>query len=181
MITLTLESQEFYDDETNTFRQTESKTVDFEYSLLGVSRWEAKWKIPFLNSNLDITDPRFLDFLTMMAINRPIEVDELTDDAIHKLVEYISDPQTATTFRDQNDNTYAHSTKAYTSEEIYAIMFLNGVPIELESKNLSRLLVILKIISIYNNPDKKKMSQQDIIEQNRRLNEERKKKYQTKG
>ena len=59
-------------------------------------------------------------------------------------------------------------------------MFMNQIPIEFENRNLNRLLVVLRVISNYNQP-KEKMSHDDVINQNRQLNEERKRKYGTKG
>lgn len=181
MITIEFKPQELYNEETSEFITTSKKEVTFEYSLASVAKWESKWKRPFLNSELRTDDLSTLDFFTMMAIDEELMLEELTDDICSKLINYINDPQTATTFSMHSINSESSSAKVYTSEEIYAIMFLNGVPIELENINLRRLLVILKIISIYNNPDQKKMSKQEIISQNRKLNEERKKQYNTRG
>ena len=70
--------------------------------------------------------------------------------------------------------------KIYTAEEIYGLMFMSQIPLEIENRNLNRLLIVLRVISDYNQP-KKKMDTHDIYQQNRKLNEERKKQLGTKG
>lgn len=70
--------------------------------------------------------------------------------------------------------------KIYTAEEIYGLMFMSQIPLEFENRNLNRLLIVLRVISDYNQP-KKKMDTHDIYQQNRKLNEERKKQLGTKG
>lgn len=179
MITIQFEPVEYYDDDTNTFQNTDAKTVDFEYSLIALARWEAKWKIPFLSSRFTGTDVRLLDFYLCMSLDRGLTVDYLTKPVCEILSSYIEDPQTATTFSNQNGNNNG-STKVYTSEQLYALMCMNGIPIEFEERNLNRLLIMLRVISVYSNPPQK-MSKQDILRQNASLNEERKKKYSTRG
>ena len=142
--------------------------------------WEAKWRKPFLKGEYDMFELR--DFFHMMAID-PVEIKFLTSGVMEKLSDYIGSTQTATTFsrpsNNQNGNNF-NIGKIYTAEEIYGLMFMNQIPIEFEHRNLNRLLVVLKVISNYNKP-KEKMSRDDILAQNRRLNEERKRKYGTKG
>ena len=93
---------------------------------------------------------------------------------------YISDTPTATTFNSQNESNLGGPSKIYTSEEIYAMMFMNGVPLEYEHRNLNKLLVVLRVISVYSSP-KEKMPQREVIKQNTDLNEQRKKMYNTRG
>lgn len=179
MITLNLNAIEYYDDNINEFINLPSKTVNFEYSLFAVSKWESKWKIPFLTSRFKGNDPKLIDFYLAMCDDPTLNSDYINKSVADTLSKYIADPQTATTFTSQNDN-IPTKTKIFTAEEIYAIMCMNHVPIEFEHRNLNTLLVILRIISVYNNPPKK-MSRTEVLSQNRRLNEERKKKYNTRG
>lgn len=180
MIVLYIEPMEFYNEDTNEFESYDDLTVKFEYSLASVAEWEAKWAIPYLNTELAITDPKFIDFCLCMALDKTLKPEQITTTTALTLYEYTRNTQTATTFRESLQNSEAKSGKVYSSEEIYALMFMNSVPIELENINLNRLLVILKIISIYANPPKK-MSRQEVLSQNRSLNEQRKKQYNTRG
>lgn len=179
MITIRFTDTEYYNEETNEFINLESKTVDFEYSLLAVAKWEAKYKLPFLNTRLDTLDAKLIDFYLFMSNDPTLTEDYINESTATLLSRYISDSQTATTFHSQNDDK-SKSSKIYTSEELYALMFMNGVPLEFENRNLNRLLTTLRIISAYNAPPKK-MSKEDILRQNRELNAQRRKQYNTRG
>jgi hypothetical protein len=52
---------------------------------------------------------------------------------------------------------------------------------ECEKWHLNRLMTLIQVCCIENNPNKKKMSKQAIYSQNRELNALRKAKYHTKG
>ena len=180
MIEIDLGTLEYYDEESNEFQYETGGTVQFEYSLKAMYEWEAKWGKAFLRG--EYTTNELKDFFLRMALS-PVDGKFLTHEVMEELSAYLADKNTATTFSEvpnsQNGNK-SNIGKVYTSEEIYALMFMNQIPIELEHRNLNRLLVILRIISDYSQP-KKKMTTTDVYEQNRRLNEERKKKYGTKG
>lgn len=180
VIEIDLGTMEYYDEERNEFVYEEGGVVRFEYSLKAVYDWEAKWKQPFLKSHH--SSEEIEDFYLTMAID-PIDPKFMTRGTMELLSSYIESTSTATTFASRQTNQNGNNLgigKVYTAEEIYGLMFLNNIPLEFETRNLNRLLVILRVISNYNRP-KEKMSQSDIYEQNRRLNEERKAKYGTKG
>ena len=178
---MNLGNTEYYDDNTNRFVYDEGVVVRFEYSLKVLYEWESKWRKPFLKG--EHTEQELVDFYKSMALD-PIEDKHLTMDAMRDLADYIKDTDTATTFssneNDQNGNNLTKKPKIYTAEELYALMFSAGVPIDFENRNLNRLLIILKIIGSYNNPPKK-MSKQDILKQNTSLNAQRKAQMKTKG
>lgn len=178
MISIDLGTIEYYDEQTNEFVYEDCGVVDFEYSLKVVYDWEFKWRKPFLKG--DLNEEELMDFYHMMA-TKPISRDALTYDVIKKLYNYIKDPSTATTFKSsQNGNKSSSKGKIYTAEEIYALMAMQNVPLEFENRNLNRLMAILRIISVYNEPDKK-MSKADIYKQNAQLNAERKRMLKSKG
>ena len=180
VIEIDLGTLEYYDEESNEFQYKTGGIVQFEYSLKAMYEWEAKWGKAFLRG--DYTTNELRDFFLRMALS-PVDGKFLTHEVMEELSAYLADKNTATTFSElpssQNENK-SNISKVYTSEEIYALMFMNQIPIELEHRNLNRLLVILRVISDYSQP-KKKMTTTDVYDQNRRLNEERKKKYGTKG
>ena len=72
MIVLYIEPMEFYNEDTNEFESYDDLTVKFEYSLASVAEWEAKWAIPYLNTELAITDPKFIDFCLCMALDKTL-------------------------------------------------------------------------------------------------------------
>lgn len=179
MITINLGSLEYYDDSSNQFIYEEGGIVRFEYTLKVVYEWESRWKKPFLKGEL--TEEELIDFYMTMAMD-PLDEKFLTNDVMQILADYIKDTNTATTFSTPKtiDGGVVTKPKIYTAEEIYALMFSAGVPIEFENRNLNRLLVVLRIIGNYNNPPKK-MSKQDILKQNASLNAQRKAQMKTRG
>lgn len=181
MITIELGNKEYYDSSKNEFVYDVGGIVRFEYSLKVIYEWESKWLKPFLKG--ETTEQEMLDFYMTMALD-PIEEKYLTPDVIQTLADYIKATNTATTFSGtderQNGNKLTNKSKIYTAEELYALMFSAGVSIDFETRNLNRLMVILRIIGSYNNPPKK-MSKQDILKQNTSINAQRKAQLKTKG
>lgn len=179
MITIDLGTREYYDDLENKFVYEDGGSVRFEYSLKALYEWEAKWLKSFLKG--DLTNEELIDFYMTMALD-PIEKRFINEDVKDQLYEYIKESHSATTFSShegQNGNKTLNG-KILTSEELYALMIMAGVPIEFENRNLNRLLIVLRVISAYNAPPKK-MDKSDIYKQNAQLNAARKKQYQTKG
>lgn len=181
MISINLGTIEIYDGDSNEFVYEEGGIVRFEYTLKVVYDWEAKWRKPFLKGGL--TEEETVDFYMRMALD-PIKEAFITGETMMILSEYVKDSNTATTFSEggeQNSTQVNRMGKSYTAEEIYALMFIAQVPMEWENRNLNRLMAVLRIISVYNNPDKKKMSEADILRQNRELNAQRRAQYGTRG
>lgn len=179
MITITFPKVEYYNDSENLFEELPETKASFEYSLKAIMEWESRWKVPYMATQMTIDDPRLIDFLKCMCVEEDLHMLRFVPEIVSVLVEYINDSHTATAFN-SSQNGPERPSKTYTAEEIYAIMFMNQIPLELETRNLNNLLVILRIISIYNNPPKK-MSRQEILSQNARLNAERRAKLGTKG
>lgn len=182
MIEIKLNDIEYFDPEENEFRYIKGDIIRFEYSLKAIYEWEAKWKKPFLKeSKTPHTDEEILDFCHMMALD-PVNKSLITSSVVKKLNNYMSDKNTATIFTTSGNNSGSStgSSKTYTSEEIYALMFEAGIPLEFENRNVNRLLIMLKIISLRNRPSKR-MSRSEVLSQNARINAQRKAKYKTKG
>lgn len=178
MLKLDLGTMEYYDSEKTEFVYENGGIVRFEYSLKAVYEWEGRWKKPFLKGELTYVE--MIDFYKLMALDE-FDVKFLNDEVIHSISEYILDTNTATKFSDiQTSNTTVKSNKIHTSEEIYAMMFASGISLEFENRNLNRLLTILRVISVQNNPPKK-MSKEDVLKQNVNLNRQRKEQMKTKG
>lgn len=178
MYTIQFDKIETYDD-INGFGILEGKTANFEYSLLAVSKWEAKWGVPYLSTEFKADDKRLLDLYKYMS-DTDLDDEYFTKPVMIELSEYINSSQTATRFYSQNGNKNQKSGKVYTAEEIYALMFMNHIPIAFENRNLNNLLIILKIISLYSEPPEK-MSKHEVLRQNANLNEQRRKMYNTRG
>jgi hypothetical protein len=182
MLQLEIPGGEFFNDETQEFVKTKPQKLLLEHSLLSVSKWESKWKKPFF-SKQSKTPEEYIDYIRCMTINSnvdPLAYDNISVAHFRKIMEYIDDPHTATTF----SNRYGRKSKrarTITSELLYFWMFANGIPKECEKWHLNRLMTLIRIFSIENDPDAKKMSRSAIYQQNRELNEARRAKYHTSG
>ena len=103
--------------------------------------------------------------------------ENLTNDNINTVSEYISAPMTATWF---SDNTQDKSNKIITSEIIYFYMISYNIPFECQKWHLNRLLTLIRVCDNHNQP-KKKMSKAEIINRNRNLNAIRRQQLNSKG
>ena len=175
---------EGWDDRKQEFVQLkEVKPIDLEleHSLISVSKWEAKWHVPFISKE-NHTEEQTLDYIKCMTINRnvPDEVyDLLTAPDIKRISEYISDPMTATKISEGPGSGRSH--EIITNEVIYAWMTLLNIPFDPGQRwHLNHLLTLINVVNAKNTPPKK-MSRDEIIRRNKALNEARKKKYNTKG
>ena len=185
MLELHIKGKEFWNSKTNEFEITRDQTICLEHSLVSLSKWESKYKKPFLSS--DKTNDEIIDYIKFMTITQNVDpkiYNSLNKDELNKINSYIADPMTATWFSDNKKQATGtpvkRSTEKITSELIYYWMVASNVPKECENWHINRLLTLLRICSIKNTPPKK-MSRRDIMSRNRALNEARKKQLHTSG
>jgi len=186
MLSIDIPEIEIYDREKQEFQIIKPQHLVLEHSLISVSKWEAKWKKPFLSST-DKTVEMMYDYIRYMTVNKNVDdriYTYLPPDISQKISEYIEDPMTATTFSsDRKTPTHVpakyQKTKIVTSEEIYYQMFSLQIPIECEKWHLNRLLTLLRIFNVKNNP--KKMTKAEIMRQNTAINKARRAKYHSRG
>lgn len=179
MLTIEISSGELWDEVNEQFIKTKPMTITLEHSLVSLSKWESKWHIPFIG-NKDLTDEMVLDYIKMMTTtkNVPDEIYlQLTSADFEKINAYIEDPMTATTFRNEGPAT---SNQIVTSEIIYWQMIACQIPMECQRWHLNRLLCLIKVCSLKNNPGKK-MSKNEIMSRNRELNAQRRAALNSKG
>jgi len=184
MLHIKVDGNEFFNEDTQEFIQVKPQELTMEHSLLSVSKWEAIWKKPFL-SNENKTKEEYISYFKCMTINSnvdPLVYDCLTVKQIARIKNYIDDPHTATTINDARiQKTAPKRARVITSELIYAWMIANNIYKDCEKWHLSRLMTLIRVCSIENNPNKKKMGKKDIYRQNRELNAARRAKYHTHG
>lgn len=179
MLKITTPKRELYNEDLNEFITIKPYTLQLEHSLVSLSKWESKWNKPFLSKE-DKTRAETLDYIRCMTItqNVPDEVyNYLSNENIDAVNRYISAPMTATTFSDRNTKT---NRSIITAEIIYYWMFSFGIPMECQKWHLNRLLTLIRVFDIKNNPPKK-MSASELKARNTKLNALRKKQLGTKG
>ena len=184
MLRITVPAREFYNEELGEFFEVKEQTLTMEHSLISLSKWEAKWKKPYLTKDKK-TNEEILDYFRCMTITPnvdPLVYRSLTEDNLKEIAAYIEDPMTATTFRKGNEQTGPVGKKEIiTSEILYYYMIAQNIPPEYEKWHLNRLMTLIKVCAIKNNPKQKKMTKSQIYSQNRALNAARRRQYNTRG
>ena len=179
MLFITVPSVEMFDDKTNRFYKTKSQDLRLEHSLVSISKWEAKWQKPFLSKD-DKTIEETLDYIRCMTLTQNVPPDvytRLTESNIEEISKYINASMTATTFSNKN---MKPNREIITSEVIYYWMLAFNIPFECQKWHLNRLVTLINICKIKNQPAKS-MSKRDIMARNKALNAQRKAQLQTKG
>lgn len=185
MLEINIPDLECYDYKKEEFLTFTGKKYKFEHSLVSLSKWEEKWRKPFLSvlSNKMSAEELF-SYIKFMCITR-VEDDRFFDclpaNIIKQIISYMNDPCTATTFQHYGTKEGKNNGKSVTSEELYYLMFTYGIPMECEKWNLNRLLALIEIFNIKNDTSNSKLSKKETAQMYKSLNDIRKAKYHTNG
>ena len=180
MLRITIPAVEQWDEQKQEFITTKEQTLSLEHSLVSLSKWESKWCKAFLSKN-EKSFEETLDYIKFMTLTQNVDSEVynyLTNGNISEINEYIEAPMTATYFSDEK--TSKTSREQVTAELIYYWMIALNIPFECQKWHLNRLLTLIKVCNIKNQPPKKR-SKKDIMSRNAALNAARKKQLNTKG
>lgn len=178
--------QECYDPVENRFYATKDTILTLEHSLVSISKWESKWKIPFMQLKQGMTKPQFESYVKCMTLTQnvdPVVYSTLTDGNYEAISRYISDPMSATTINEKNlpKQGPGSAGRVVTSELVYYWMAALQIPFDPCQKwHFNRLMNLIRIGSIEQQPPKK-MSKRDVMSQNKSLNAARRAKLHSKG
>lgn len=183
MLQLTIPSQELYDEKTQQFVYTKEYSLRLEHSLVSISKWESKWCKPFLSSDTK-TDEQTIDYVKCMTITQNVPAEAykyLTRENLEEISKYIESPMSATWFSNtEAEGAAKKSREVITSELVYYWMISMQIPVEFQTWHLNRLLTLIKICSIKNQPEKK-MTKNQIMNRNAQLNAQRRKAMNSRG
>lgn len=185
MIEVHLPESEVYDEVAGVFMQLPEINLRFEHNLVSVSKWEATWHKPFIDSK-DKTFEETLSYLAAMDLDGEKELSvysRLSPKDLNAVLEYIDAPMTATTFTEVPGSAggpRGGSGEYVTSELIYYWMISLQIPMECQYWHLKRLLTLIKVVNLKNQP-KKKMSRTEALNQQRALNAKRRAQMGTRG
>ena len=183
MLKIVIPGEEYYDEEKNKILRVGDTELHLEHSLDSLSKWETKWEKPFLQESDEKTPEMILDYIREMTLNDvPSSAYlRLTDENINEINEYINAKRTATWFT-ENDKIGGrrHGSEIITSELIYYWLVALTIPFEVEKWHLNRLLTLVKICNIKNQPDKK-ANPKTAAASRQALNRSRRLKHGTKG
>ena len=179
MLAITIPSIELFDERTQEFVITKEYKLQLEHSLVSIAKWEAKWHKPFL-VKAERSSEEILDYIRCMTITQNIPDDAfkyLTNENIIAINNYIESPMTATVFGKQEKS---GSKEIMTTEMIYYYMIACGIPFECQKWHFNRLITLINICNIKSQPPVK-MNKRDLTARNKRLNQERRQRMNTKG
>jgi hypothetical protein len=179
MLKITLPSVELFDEKSGEFINTKEQELQLEHSLVSLSKWESKWEKPFLTKT-DKTTEETIDYVRAMTLTQNVDPRvyyQVNRSILDEIADYINAPMTATKIRQDKKVT---NREIITSEIIYYWMVSFNIPFECQKWHLNRLLTLINVCSIKNQPEKK-MSKAEMYKRNRALNDARKAKLGTKG
>lgn len=182
MLPITIPAGEFFDNETQTFIYTKKQELLLEHSLVSLSKWESKWKKPFLKKDYKMTREETRDYIRCMTITQNVDPNvykAITNDIIDKVSEYIEDSMTATWFKEEK--TKKANNEVVTAEVIYWWMITLNIPFKCEKWHLNRLLTQIRVCEAKNNAPQKKTNQREWASERRAINAARRKRLGTKG
>ena len=180
MLSITIPANnELWDEKNKIFISVKETTLLLEHSLVSISKWESKWNISFLNQS-EMTDEQTIDYIQCMTLNKNVDPNVylcLTPNNAREISEYIKAPMTATTFSNIQPG---GGREIITSELIYYWMIAFQIPFECQKWHINRLLTLIQVCNIKNQPNKK-LNRQQLNDRNRALNAARKKALNTRG
>ena len=181
MLILKVPASEQWDENNQCFIYGDDYTLQLEHSLISLSKWEAKWKKPFISKG-NLSNEEILDYIKYMTITQNVPEDvylRLTLDNYTEVRKYIEDPMTATWFSNTEKKGKINN-EQITAELIYYWMIALQIPFECQKWHLNRLITLIRVCNIKNTPPKK-MSRTEIARRNAELNAKRKAELNTKG
>ena len=180
MLRITIPATELWDELSETFIYTKEQTLQLEHSLVSLSKWESKWNKPFFSKEEKTIDET-LDYIKCMTITQNVDpklYNNLTNDNIRQVNDYIDSSMTATTF--SKSLTGKTSREIVTSELIYYWMIALDIPLECQKWHINRLFTLIRVCNVKNQPAKK-TSQKELVNRYAELNRQRRAKLNSKG
>lgn len=182
MLQITIPAEEYWDASKQEFVYAGEKTIQLEHSLISLAKWESKHQKVFLDKG-EKTVEELIDYIKCMTITQNVDSSvylRLTEQNFKDINDYIENPMSATFFSEDKTNRKAPSREKVTAEIIYYWMVTLQIPFECQKWHLNRLLTLIRVCSVKNQPPKK-MSKRQIMSRNSALNAARRKQLGTKG
>lgn len=179
-ITVKATNGDLWDPKQECFIFLEKDTeIDLEHSLESLSKWESKWHTPFLDKKQK-TEEQSLDYVRCMCLTPnvdPMVFLCLSEDNMREISEYLEDPMTATTIKNDDKRP---SRKIVTAEIIYYWMIALQIPESYAKWHLNKLMTLIQVCNIEQQP-KKKMSKRKTMASNAALNAARRQRLGSLG
>lgn len=180
MLQITLPESEMWDEVKQEFVYQKPVTLQMEHSLLSLSKWESKHHKSFIHTK-EKTNEEALDYIKFMTITqnvKPETYERFTSEHYKQINDYIGEPMTATTFSDNSSK--KGKRQIVTAEVIYDWMLSLNIPMDREKWHLNKLITLIRVRSINNQPTKK-TSGAKLAKDYAALNAQRRAQLNTKG
>lgn len=177
MLEVLIPATERFNAETMRFESiSEDHILHLEHSLYSISKWEQKWRKPFLHAEKSYEET--CDYVRCMTLDEDIPNDVyefIPDEVINEVNDYINDTPTATWFgksdaQSQHVEGKSKRVDIITNEIVYYWLIELGIPFECEHWNYNRLMTLIKVVEKKrqeNDPNTKKKSQREINDYHR--------------
>ena len=180
MLKITVPASERFIESTDEFVTIKETHLQLEHSLVSLSKWESKWCKPFLKKEEKSVEET-LDYVRCMTLTQNVDPNVylcLTNENFKEINDYIDAPMTATWFNEKEEK--GGKKEIITAEIIYFWMINFNIPFECQKWHLNRLLTLIRVCNIKNQPPKK-MSLRETMARNNALNDARRKALNSKG
>lgn len=181
MLTIFVETATLFDESTSRF-MSEGFELEFEHSLVSLSKWESKFEKPFL-SNEDKTEEEtlfYIEHCMLLTKNPPGDfLQKFSKKNFEAIEAYIPSKHSATTFRE--DKNKPRSRQIITKAVIYGWLVGLRIPFQpTETWHLNEVFDLIRVCNEQKTPPKK-MSRNDALRQQAQLNAKRQATMGTRG
>lgn len=156
MLTITIQGDELWDNDAEIFTYTDDVVLQFEHSLVSLSKWEAKFHKPFLTPDKKTEDEMY-GYVVAMLVTPNADQDVLnrmTEDQVNALNDYINDPMTGSTIAEL-PQAGPRSSERISAELVYFWMSHYAIPYDARDWHLNQLFTLIKIHHAKNQKQKK--------------------------
>lgn len=181
MLEVVVPDRSGWDESRSEFVEIQGGALRFEHSLVALSKWESKTCRPFMDGQVKSDEDLDLYFNCMCLTPETQHlVPWMSTEDRNKLVEYIEAPMTATTITDRTSK--SPKSTITTSEVVYGWMVSYNIPFDpCENWHIARLMMLIRVCGIQQDPKPKKTASSEIAANNAALNAARRAQYNTKG
>lgn len=176
MYKLVIKEKELLNEDTYEIIQTKSYTIMLEHSLVSISKWESIYQEPFFEiaNKPDIDRDKIIAYVKCMTITQNIDdivYTYIDNQELTGILEYMNSRQTATVINNTKKN--EKNDTFITSELIYYWMVALRIPFECQRWHINRLLTLVNICNIKQDPESNKLDESEVLSRYERMNNQR--------
>lgn len=155
MLKITVLGDEKFDNESQMFLTVGDVVLEFEHSLVSLSKWEQIWEKPFLGSG-SRPEKETLSYFSCMCLTPDIPPEvfsRMSEENLNDIQKYINSQMTATWFSETAQS--RPSREVITADVIYYWMMSLNIPLECQEWHLNRLFTLIRVFERKNSKPKK--------------------------